>query len=125
MFNKKFLSTIVPVGCGVLAIIFATFLRGAVHKAEVLGETYHTFVRMFGVIFGGGSVVNTALNTSTSFDGGMSIFGLFAFIVVVAGLVVLVHIGNNSREATNAHCACQYRAIEVGIVCCSVLVNCA
>ena len=88
MINKKFLSTLAPAALGVLAIILAMFLRGATLSEE--GASI--YVKMFGVIFGGGKAYAEAFGyeAAVEFSGGMSYFGMLAFLAVVAGVALLV-----------------------------------
>lgn len=88
MFNKKFLSTIVPAACGVLAILFALFLSGA----QLSEEGGKVTIKLIGLIFGGAKVVAKSdyMSMSIDYSGGMSIFGILAFLAIVGGIALLV-----------------------------------
>ena len=99
-FIKRFLTTIVVVGAAVLALFFALILAGATKTEtnEVLGTTttLTSTISFLGLAFGGSKIVNTAVsgnNTTTgafAYDGGMSIFALIAFILILLSIVVMI-----------------------------------
>lgn len=99
-FIKRFLTTIVVVGAAVLALFFALILAGATKTEtnELLGSTttLTSTISFLGLAFGGSKIVNTAVsgnNTTTgafAYDGGMSIFALIAFILILLSIVVML-----------------------------------
>ncbi len=99
-FIKRFLTAIVVVGAAVLALFFALILTGAIktETGEFLGSTttLTSTISFMGLAFGGSKIVNTAVtgnNTTTgeaAYDGGMSIFALTAFILILLSIVVML-----------------------------------
>ena len=99
-FIKRFLTTIVVVGAAVLALFFALILAGATKTEtnELLGSTttLTSTISFLGLAFGGSKIFNTAVsgnNTTTgafAYDGGMSIFALIAFILILLSIVVML-----------------------------------
>lgn len=94
--NKGLLITLIPVSAVVVAIILSAFLSGAVWEYSdktILGTIeVVSSVSVMGLIFGGGpnKVVSGEEAESLKYNGGMSIFGLIAFILAVVAVVLLV-----------------------------------
>ena len=96
MAKKKNVKTLLPViivaGAAILALIMALILTG-ITKSQTYGSTTAVnTVSLVGMIFGGGPSVGTlgSTSTSTEYQGGMSIFGLISFIVLLLGVASLV-----------------------------------
>ena len=103
-FIKRFLTTIVVVGAAVLALFFALILAGATKSVttttEFLGTTITTVtsssIKFLSLAFGGAKLVTTTVSGDTTstieldYDGGMSIFALIAFILILLSIVVMI-----------------------------------
>lgn len=102
---KRHLATIVVIGTAVLALLFALILTGAVKKVvntadiPVLGTittTTTSTINFLGLAFGGSKIVTTVVSgentniTEYAYDGGMSIFALIAFILILSSIVVML-----------------------------------
>ena len=76
----------------VLAIV-CLFLPGVSQSASEMGATATISISLIGLVFGGGPLKMTfsgggeSANTSADYKGGMSIFGLLAFILLVVAIV--------------------------------------
>ena len=94
MAKKKNVKTLLPViivaGAAILALIMALILTGITKTYE--NTTAVDTVSLVGMIFGGGPEVSTfgSMSTSSGYQGGMSIFGLISFIVLLLGIASLV-----------------------------------
>lgn len=104
-FIKRFLTTIVVVGAAVLALFFALILTGAgktiVNTADIpfvgtVTTTTTSAITFLGLAFGGSKIVTTVVSgdntniTEFVYDGGMSIFALIAFILILLSIVVML-----------------------------------
>ena len=97
--QNKNLPIFIVVGLVALALILAIFLPGATYYQEetTLGVTssQSNKINLYSLIFGGisGTAVSTIGNTVTTNEisalGGMSIFALISFILLVLGLVAV------------------------------------
>ena len=92
---------LIPAFAAVAAIILATFLTGVRAKVDtIIGgtliSTTVSTVSLIGMIFGSGTAVSKTTSDSNvnisemAYDGGMSIFGLIAFILLVLGIIAIV-----------------------------------
>ncbi len=77
----------------VLAFIFMFTLPGASISVTQEGVTAEGYIKMSAFVFGGGNITISLLGMKLdimSFKGGLSIFGLVAFILLVFGFVLTI-----------------------------------
>ncbi len=77
----------------VLALIFMFVLPGVSNSASQEGVTASASIAMFSLVFGGGKITSKVAGITVEggkFNGALSIFGLVAFVLLVAAIVVLV-----------------------------------
>lgn len=88
----------IALGLAVLSLIFMA-CPGIIASQEGVS----TSVALAGLIFGNGKIVTKIgqNSASASFKGGMSIFGLISFLVLVAAIVIMVvaYLKNNKKLA--------------------------
>lgn len=95
---KLKLSNILQIVAAVFAIlaIVCLFLPGVSQKVSEMGTTATISISLIGLVFGGGPLKMTlsggegSANTSADYKGGMSIFGLLAFILLVVAIVLAI-----------------------------------
>ena len=95
---KLKLSNILQIVAAFFAIlaIVCLFLPGVSQKASEMGATATISISLIGLVFGGGPLKvalsggGESANTSADYKGGMSIFGLLAFILLVVAIVLAI-----------------------------------
>ena len=94
--TKKFLPWIlkgVAALFAILALVFMFVLPGVSYSAKEQGVSGKMWIVMSSLVFGGGVVKVDTLGVKLDmfkFKGGLSIFGLIAFVLLVVGLIALV-----------------------------------
>lgn len=94
--TKKFLPWIlkgVAALFAILALVFMFVLPGVSYSAKEQGVSSKMWIVMSSLVFGGGVVKVDTLGVKLDmfkFKGGLSIFGLIAFVLLVVGLIALV-----------------------------------
>ncbi len=78
---------IVAAAFGVLAII-SLFLAGVGASVSQMGVTVSVSISLIGLMFGNGSIKTAGV--SVGYKGGMSYFGLIAFILLIVAIVLAI-----------------------------------
>ena len=95
---KLKLSNVLQIIAAVFAVlaIVCLFLPGVSQKASEMGTTATISISLIGLVFGGGPLKVTfsgegaSANTSADYKGGMSIFGLLAFVLLIVAIVLAI-----------------------------------
>ena len=89
---KLKLSNILQIVAAFFAIlaIVCLFLPGVSASEEVMGSVTSSTISLIGLMFGGGPLKGTTagISMSTNYSGGMSIFGLFAFVLLIVAIAL-------------------------------------
>ena len=91
---KLKLSNILQIVAAVFAIlaIVCLFLPGVSQKVSEMGVTATASISLIGLVFGGGPLKTkiSGGNVSLDYKGGMSIFGLLAFVLLIVAIVLAI-----------------------------------
>ena len=89
---NKYIPAIIIAATSVLSMLLTAFLPGAVYDGKVDGSVVPTTVSLIGMMFGSSELytVTTKRIIEAPYIGGLSTFGLIAFILLALGLLCII-----------------------------------